>query len=153
MTLIIEASYKGFASIVASLVKHGVAKGVLNRAWIRELIREPDRIRTMRSSTKVMPVASAITALSTFACCLPISLSAAVGIATLGVVFERYRSGLIAISILFLAIGVFQLYRFKRTCRKSSVSDIVIVVLAGIIVVGVSLFPQAIAVLLADLFP
>jgi len=100
-----------------------------------------------------MPLAAAITALSTLACCLPLSLSAAVGIATLGVVFERYRGGLIAISILFLAIGVFQLYRFKRTCRKSSVSDIVIVVLAGIIVVGVSLFPQAIAVLLADLFP
>ena len=107
----------------------------------------------MKPSTKVMPVAAAITALSTLACCLPLSLSAAFGIATVSVVLEPYRSGLIAISIVFLAIGAFQLYRFKRTCRKNSVSDIVVVVLSGIIVVGLLLFPQAMAVLLADLFP
>jgi len=107
----------------------------------------------MKLSTKIMPVAAAVAALSTLACCLPLSLSAAVGVATLGVLLEPYRTGLIAISITFLAIGVFQLYRFKRTCRKNSVSDIVVVVLSGIIVVGLSLFPQAIAVLLADLFP
>jgi len=66
-----------------------------------------------------MPLAAAITALSTLACCLPLSLSAAVGIATLGVVFERYRGGLIAISILFLAIGVFQLYRFSERAERA----------------------------------
>ena len=107
----------------------------------------------MKPSTKAIPVAAAITALSTLACCLPLSLSAAIGSATLSIVLEPYRSWLMAISILLLAIGAFQLYRFRQTCRKNSVSGFVIMVLSGIIVVSVSLFPQVIAILLADLFP
>src|SRR5262245_19658510 len=107
----------------------------------------------MKPSTKVAPVAAAFAALSTLACCLPLSLAAAVGIAGAGIALEPYRGWLIAIAILLLAIGVFQLYRFKRVCRQNSLGGIVVLVLAAIIVVGVSLFPQVIAVVLADLFP
>jgi hypothetical protein len=107
----------------------------------------------MKPSTKVMPVAAAFTALSTLACCLPLSLSAAVGIASLGIALEPYRGWLIGVSMVLFGIGVFQLYRFRRTCRQNSLSGIVVVVMAGIVVVGVSLFPQVIAVVLADLFP
>lgn len=97
----------------------------------------------MKPSTKVMPVAAAFTALSTLACCLPLSLSAAVvGLASLSIVLEPYRGGLIGVSIMLLLVGVLQLYRFRRTCRQNSLSGIVVVVLAGIIVVSVSLFPQ-----------
>ena len=106
----------------------------------------------MKPSTKVMPVAAAVTALSTLACCLPLSLTAAVGIASLSIAIEPFRNWLVGISTIFLAIGLFQLYRFKRNCRKSSRTGIVVFVLAAIIVLGVSLFPQAIAVVLADLF-
>jgi len=107
----------------------------------------------MKPSTKVMPVAAAVTALSTLACCLPLSLTAAVGIATLSVVIEPFRNWLVGISTIFLAVGLFQLYRFQRTCRKSNRSGIVVFVLAAIIVLSVSLFPQVIAIALADLFP
>jgi hypothetical protein len=107
----------------------------------------------MKPSTKVMPVAAALSALSTLACCLPLSLSAAAGLASLSIALEPYRGWLIGVSIMLLLVGVLQLYRFRRTCRKNSLSGIVVVVLAGIIVVTVSLFPQAIAVVLADLFP
>ena len=105
----------------------------------------------MKPSTKVMPVAAVVTALSTLACCLSLSLTAAAGIASLRIAIER--NWLVGISTIFLAVGLFQLYRFKRNCRKSSRSGIVVFVLAAIIVLGVSLFPQAIAVVLADLFP
>jgi len=107
----------------------------------------------MKPPTRAMPVAAAFTALSTLACCLPLGLSAAIGIASLGVMLEPYRGWLVGISLLFLAIGIFQLYRFKRTCRKNSRSGIVVMVVAVIVVGGVSLFPQVIAVVLADLFP
>jgi len=107
----------------------------------------------MKPTTKVMPVAAAFTALSTLACCLPLSLSAVIGIASLGVILEPYRGWLVEISLVFLAIGAFQLCRFKRSCRKNSRVGIVIMVVAVIVVAGVSLFPQVIAVLLADLFP
>ena len=109
--------------------------------------------RIMKLSGKMMPVAAAAAALSTLACCLPLSFSAAAGIATLGVVLKPYRTALIVTSIVFFAIGVFHLYRFRRSCRNDSVSDAVIMVLSGIVVLGVSLFPQVIAVVLADLFP
>ena len=110
-------------------------------------------VKAMKPSTKVMPVAAAVTALSTLACCLPLSLTAAVGIAGLSIAIEAFRNWLVSISLAFLAIGLFQFYRFKRTCRKSSRSGIVAFVLAALIVLGVYLFPQTIAVVLADLFP
>src|SRR5215831_756947 len=96
--------------------------------------------KVMKPSTRVMPVAAAFTALSTLACCLPLSLSAASGLASLAVVLEPYRGWLIGISLVFLAIGAFQLYRFKRSCRKNSRSGIVVMVVAIIVVAGVSLF-------------
>ncbi len=107
----------------------------------------------MKPSTKVMPAAAAFAALSTLACCLPLSFTAAVGMASLGIALQPYRRWLIAVSLILLGISILQLYRFKRVCRKNSISGIVVLVLAGIIVAGVSLFPQAIAVVLADLFP
>ena len=59
----------------------------------------------MKLSSKIMPAAAAITALSSLACCLPLSLSAAAGFAALGIALKPYRLALIAISIAFLAIG------------------------------------------------
>lgn len=46
----------------------------------------------MKPATKMMPVAAAVAALSTLMCCLPISLSAAIGVAGLAVAIERYRN-------------------------------------------------------------
>jgi len=107
----------------------------------------------MKPATKVMPVAAAATALSTLVCCLPLSLSAAIGVGGLAVAIEPYRHWFVSVSVFFLAVGLFQLYRFKRTCRKSSRSGIVGFSIAAIIVLGVSLFPQVVAVVLAGLFP
>ena len=107
----------------------------------------------MKPATKVMPVAATVTALSTLACCLPLSLSAAIGVAGLAVAIEPYRHWFVSVSVFFLAVGLFQLYRFKRTCRRSSRSGIVLFSIAAIIVLGVSLFPQVIAVVLAGLLP
>jgi len=107
----------------------------------------------MKPATKVMPVAATVTALSTLACCLPLSLSTAIGVAGLAVTIEPYRHWFVSVSLLFLAVGLFQLYRFKQTCRTSSRSGIVAFSIAAIIVLGVYLFPQVIAVVLAGLFP
>jgi len=107
----------------------------------------------MKPATKVMPLAAAATTLSTLACCLPLSLSVAIGVAGLAVAIEPYRHWFVSVSVFFLAVGLFQLYRFKRTCRKSSRGGIVVFSIAAIIVLGVSLFPQVIAVVLAELFP
>ena len=106
----------------------------------------------MRSSTKVMPLAAAVTALSALACCLPISLTAAMGVAGLSIAIERFRNWLVIIAFSFLSVGLLQLYRYKRSCRQIGQSEIVLFAVAAIIVLGISLFPQAIAVVMADLF-
>lgn len=107
----------------------------------------------MKPATKMMPVAAAVAALSTLMCCLPISLSAAIGVAGLAVAIERYRNLFVIVSVICLAAGVLQLYRFKQACRTNSRSGIAAFSIAAMIVLGVSLFPQVIAVVLADLFP
>ena len=104
----------------------------------------------MKHSTKVLPVAAAVTVLSTIACCLPLG---AFGIATLSIAVALLGNWLVgSLSLLFLAVGLFQLYRATGACRKQSRSSIAILGLAAIIVLGVLLFPQPIAVLVADLF-
>ncbi|PYS50377.1 MAG: hypothetical protein DMG13_21110 [Acidobacteria bacterium] len=103
----------------------------------------------MKHSTKVLPVAAAVTVLSTIACCLPLG---AFGIATLSIAVALLGNWLVGLSLLFLAVGLFQLYRATGACRKQSRSSIAILGLAAIIVLGVLLFPQPIAVLVADLF-
>ena len=100
-----------------------------------------------------MPVAAAVTALSTLACCLPLSLTAAAGIAGLSIAIEPFRGGFVVVAVILLGVGLFQLFRFRRTCRTNSRSGIAVFAVAAIIVLGVSLFPQVIAVALANLFP
>ena len=106
----------------------------------------------MKHPTKVVPVAAVVTALSTIACCLPLTLTGAVGIASLSVAAALLGNWLLGLSLLFLAIGVSQLYRVRGSCRQPSRSSIAILGLAAIVVLGVLLFPQPIAVVLADLF-
>ena len=48
----------------------------------------------MKHSEKITPVAAAVSALSTMACCLPSGIAAAAGAAGLGVVLEPFRSWL-----------------------------------------------------------
>jgi hypothetical protein len=54
----------------------------------------------MKHSTKVMPVAAAVTALSTIACCLPISLTTALGLAGLSMVMVPMPKWFMGLSML-----------------------------------------------------
>lgn len=107
----------------------------------------------MKHSEKVMPIAAALTALSVLACCLPLGIIAAVGAAGLGVILEPLRHWLLGLSVAFLAIGLLQLYRSRGTCQRRSWTNIATFCVAAAIVVGVTIFPQLLAGLLADHLP
>ena len=107
----------------------------------------------MRHSEKIMPVAAAVTALSSMACCLPLGIAAAAGAGGLAVVLAPIRPWLLALSAVFLAIGLVQLYRSRGACRRRSRATIALFWIAGIIVFGLMIFPQTVAGILADRLP
>jgi uncharacterized membrane protein YidH (DUF202 family) len=107
----------------------------------------------MKHSEKITPVAAAISALSTIACCLPSGIAAAAGAAGLGVVVEPLRPWLVGLSIVLLVLGFVQLYRSNRSCRRRSPASIAVFSISAIVVVGLLLFPQISAGLLASVIP
>jgi uncharacterized membrane protein YidH (DUF202 family) len=107
----------------------------------------------MRYSEKITPVAAAVGALSTVACCLPSGIAAAAGAAGLGAVVEPPRQWLIGLSIALLILGFVQLYRANRSCRRRSPASIAVFSISAIVVVGILLFPQISAGLIASVIP
>jgi uncharacterized membrane protein YidH (DUF202 family) len=82
-----------------------------------------------------------------------LGIAGAAGALGLGVALAKWRPWLIGLSIVMLAAGVWQLYRSGRTCRKRSRLSMVLLGVSAAIVVGVMLFPQKIAELMADYWP
>ena len=95
-------------------------------------------------------MAAALSALATLACCLPLGIAGAVGALGLSVALDRLRPWLIGIAVVLLSVGLWQLYRGQRSCRRSRLS-MVVFGLSSAIVVAVMVFPQVIAGLLADI--
>jgi uncharacterized membrane protein YidH (DUF202 family) len=107
----------------------------------------------MKHSEKITPVAAAVSALSTIACCLPSGIATAAGAAGLGLVVEPLRPWLVGLSIALLVLGFVQLYRSNRSCRRRSPASIAVFSISALVVVGILLFPQITAGLLASVFP
>lgn len=74
----------------------------------------------MKHSEKIASAAAVISALSTLACCLPLGIAAAAGVAGLGVPVEPLRPWLIGLSIALLGVGFTRLYRSRGTCQRRS---------------------------------
>lgn len=105
----------------------------------------------MRVIERASPVAAALSALGTLACCLPFGIAGAVGALGLSVVLETLRPWLIAAAVILLAISGVQMYRNGRKCRRRSRLSLVLFILSAAIVAAVILFPQALAELMATL--
>lgn len=103
----------------------------------------------MKLAERATPVAAAMAALSSLACCLPFSFLAAAGFAGASPGFERARPWLLAASALLLLLGFIQLYVRRGRCQRRSRLSVAIFWLATFIVLGLILFPQIFANLLA----
>jgi hypothetical protein len=88
----------------------------------------------MRIAERATPVAAAIAALSTLACCLPFGFLGAVGLAGASV---------------WLQVGFAQLYVRRNQCQRRSPLSITLFWIAVAVVILVVLFPQVIASLIA----
>ena len=102
----------------------------------------------MKGAERVAPVAAAVSALATLACCLPLGIAGAVGALGLSLVLASLRPWLLAFAGIFLGIGLLQLYRGQKRCRRSPLSVILFAMCAAV-VLAVVLFPQQLAELMA----
>ena len=90
--------------------------------------------------------------LATLACCLPVGLLGAAGVtASLAAVAQAGRPWLRGLSFVFLSVGFAQAWRAKRCGAKPNRLAMALLVVAGVVVLLVALFPQLIAGWLADL--
>lgn len=106
-------------------------------------------MKDVRASTAFAPGVAVISALTTLACCLPWGIGAALGSVGLSVFFARFRIGFIALSILLLGVGPMQILRLGRSCHRHSRVQIAVWGIAAVVVLGIVLFPQWVASLLA----
>jgi hypothetical protein len=105
----------------------------------------------MRVSERLSPVAAALSALATLACCLPLGIAGAVGALGLSVALEALRPWLIGLAVVLLAVSGFQMYRSGNNCRRRSRVSLLLFGLSAAIVLGVMLFPQTLAGWIATL--
>jgi uncharacterized membrane protein YidH (DUF202 family) len=103
----------------------------------------------MRVTERLTPIAAAISALASLACCLPLGIAGAVGALGLSVALERLRPWLIAVAVLLLGVGLLQLYRGQRQCRRRSPLSLILFGVSAAVVLGIVIFPQKVAELLA----
>ena len=105
----------------------------------------------MRVTERLPPVAAAVSALATLACCLPLGIAGAVGALGLSIAIEALRPWLIGLAVVLLGVSGFQMYRSGKSCRRRSRLSLVLFGLSAAIVLGVTLFPQTLAALMATL--
>jgi hypothetical protein len=99
----------------------------------------------MRVNERFAPVAAAVSAVATLACCLPLGIAGAVGALGLSVILETMRPWFIGLAFVLLCVGFFQIRRRQRSCQRRSRLSMALFVLCALIVVGILLFPQQVA--------
>ena len=105
----------------------------------------------MRVTERLAPIAGAVSALATLACCLPLGIAGAVGALGLSVALASLRPWLIALAVVLLGLGSWQLYRGQRSCQRRSPLSLALFGLSAVVVLGVIVFPQKLAELMAAL--
>jgi hypothetical protein len=105
----------------------------------------------MRMTERLAPVAAAMSALATLACCLPLGIAGAVGALGLSVALESLRPWLIGLAVMLLGVSSFQIYRGGKACKRRSRLSLVLFGLSAAIVLAVIIFPQKLAELMAVL--
>lgn len=104
-----------------------------------------------RTAIMLAPMGAAASAMTALACCLPWGIGAALGALGLSVFFARYQMEFIALAIVLLAVGLIQMLRVRRSCRRQSRTQMALWVIGVAVVIAVLLFPEWVAGILAGL--
>jgi hypothetical protein len=107
----------------------------------------------MRVTERLTPVAAAVSAVATLACCLPLGGAAFLGLGGVLAALGAYQQWLLPLSGVLLAIGSVQVWRTRRLCGRTSWLSVTILATSAVVVSLVAFFPQAVAGFLADWLP
>jgi hypothetical protein len=104
----------------------------------------------VRVPEKLAPLAAALSALATLACCLPLGIAGAVGALGMSIALEGLRPWLIGLAVILLSVSAVQMYR-GRSCQRRSRLSLLMFGLSAVVVLAVMIFPQRLAELIAAL--
>lgn len=110
-------------------------------------------MKSIRASAILAPSASIVSALATLACCLPWGIGAAFGALGLSAIFVKFQVWFLAVAVLLLLFGLFQVLRKRANCTKRSRVEITLLSIAAAVVLAVVLFPEWVAGLLVGRLP
>jgi len=102
----------------------------------------------LRLMERTTPLAAVAAALTTLACCLPLSFLGA-GLAGAIAWTGAYRNWFLGLAVLLLVLGFVQTYRRRNQCGKQSKVSLALFWTSVVLVVAIVFFPQVIASLLA----
>lgn len=107
----------------------------------------------MKQGTGVSASLAAIaSSVATISCCLPIGFAAALGAGSASAFLTTLRPWLLGLSVVFISLGFWQRYRAKHCAVQGRLLGNVLLWAAVIVVLGMILFPQEIAAVIADRF-
>jgi hypothetical protein len=77
-------------------------------------------MKGIRTSAVLTLAAAIVSALATLTCCLPWGIGAALGTLGLSVIFAKFQVWFLALSVLLMFFGLFQVLRKGPGCMKRS---------------------------------
>ena len=97
-------------------------------------------------------LAAILSSVATISCCLPLGFAAALGVGAASAFFTTLRPWLLGLSVVLLGLGFWQQHRAKQCALRGRWIGNVLLWAAVIVVVGMILFPQEIAGIIANRF-
>ena len=93
-----------------------------------------------------------VSSVATIGCCLPIAFAGALGAGATSAFSTTLRPWLLGLSVVLLGFGFWQQHRAKQCAVRGRLVGNVLLWSAVVVVVGMILFPQEIAAVIADRF-
>ena len=93
-----------------------------------------------------------LSSVATISCCLPLGFAAALGASAASAFFTTLRPWLLGLSVVLLGLGFWQQHRAKQCAVQGRLLGNVLLWAAVVVVLGMILFPQEIAGVIADRF-
>ena len=97
-------------------------------------------------------LAAILSSVATISCCLPLGFAAALGAGAASAFFTTLRPWLLGLSVVLLSLGFWQQHRAKQCELQGRWIGNVLLWAAVVVVLGMILFPQEIAGIIANRF-
>jgi hypothetical protein len=120
------------------------------RPWIVDLGRIVGRMES-RLAERLAPLTAVAAVVAAFACCVPLGLAGAVGVLSIGLLFDAWQGWFLFGAVSLFALAAVLSFRGRRSCRRTPGRiSLTILGLSATVVVLVLLFPQVVAGWIAD---